>query len=157
MQEEVKEGKMIYSLNLAAGFKLMQMFLEISDEDLELVHPDLFKAYMEGRKGPDPGASAADVEDLRQAQEKRREMLRMKLGMKKVVGLPVHYKDHWTTVVVDGRGSGEPVLRYFDSLRSEEFVMEVWKYVDEEGSPLEAQSVEPTACTTWSNAAEPFS
>ena len=52
--------------------------------------------------------------------------MRMKLGMKKVGGLPVHYKNHWTTAVVDGRGSGELVLKYFDSLRSEEFVLEVW-------------------------------
>jgi hypothetical protein len=130
VQEEVKEGKMIYSMNLAAGFKLMQMSLDISDEDLELVHPDLFKAYMEGRKGPDPEASAADVEEVRQAQEKRRELLKKKLAMKKVVGLPVHYKNHWTTVVVDGRGE-EPDLIYFDSLGSEDFVLEVWNYVEE--------------------------
>ena len=42
VQEEVKEGKMIYSMSIAAGFKLMQMSLDISDEDLEVVHPDLF-------------------------------------------------------------------------------------------------------------------
>ena len=45
--------------------------------------------------------------------------------------IPVHCDNHWTLVVVDGRGSGEPVLMYMDSLRSEGTVLKVWEYIKE--------------------------
>ena len=98
---------------------------------LEYVDPDLWKAYMEARKGPDEGAAEDFVEEFMEGQKKRTELLKQMLGMKKVVVMPVHYKDHWTLVVVDGRGSGEAVLQYRDSLRSEDFVLEVWSWIYE--------------------------
>ena len=104
MQNEAKEGTMIYSLNIAAGFRLMQVALDMKDEDLEFVHPDLWKTYMEGKKGPDAEADEAFVEQFMQGQVKSTELLKKKLGMQNVVAMPVHFKSHWTLVVVDGRG-----------------------------------------------------
>ena len=130
VQDETKAGSMIYSLNLAAGFRLMQMCLDMKGE-VEFVHPDLLKTYMEGRAGPAEGADEAFVEEFMKGQVKRSELLKKKLGMKRIIVMPVHCKSHWTLVVVDGRESGEPVLRYMDSLRSEGMVLEVWTYVNE--------------------------
>jgi hypothetical protein len=145
VQNEAKEGTMIYSLNIAAGFRLMQTSLDSDDEALEFVHPDLLKAYMEGRKGPAEGTNEADVEEFMQGQVKRTELLKKKLGMKKVVVMPVHFKNHWTLVVVDGRGSEEPVLKYMDSLRSEDFVLEHWTYISEGLKDLRGWSL-PERC-----------
>ena len=72
-------------------------------------------------------------------QTKRVELLKKKLGMKKVVLMPVHFQNHWTLVVVDGRESVEPSvetsveprLLYMDSLRTEAMVLDVWAYVHE--------------------------
>ena len=152
VQNEAKQGTMIYSLNLAAGFRLMQMNLDMKDEDLEFVHPDLWKTYMESRKGPAEGADEACVEELMQGQVNRTQLLKKKLGMKKVVVMPVHFKDHWTLVVVDGRGSGEQVLRYMDSLRSEEFVLEVWTHANEGLKELMGWSLPKR----WNEGRQPF-
>ena len=145
VQNETKEGTMIYSLNIAAGFRLMQVSLDLKEEDFEFVHPDLWKTYMEGKNGVDTGADEAFVEQFMKGQVWRAELLKTKLGMKKVVAMPVHFKDHWTLVVVDGRGSGEPVLRYMDSLRSEEFVLEIWRHVHEGLKDLMGRSL-PKRC-----------
>ena len=59
VQGETKAGGMIYSLNLAACYRLMQTSLEISDDHLEFVHPDLFQNYMECRAGPAAGAGGS--------------------------------------------------------------------------------------------------
>jgi len=59
VQDETKAGGMIYSLNLAASYRLMQTSLEISDDDLEFVHPDLLKNYMECRAGPEAGSGGS--------------------------------------------------------------------------------------------------
>ena len=59
VQEETKAGGMIYSLNLAAGYRLMQTSLEISEDHLEFVHPDLLKNYMLCREGPEAGSGGS--------------------------------------------------------------------------------------------------
>jgi len=81
----------------------------------------------------------AFVATFMKTQTKRSELLKKKLGMKKVVVMPVHFQNHWTLVVVDGRESVEPSvetsvepsLLYMDSLRTEAMVLEVWTYVNE--------------------------
>jgi hypothetical protein len=79
VQNETKEGTMIYSLNIAAGFRLMQMSLDLKEEDFEFVHPDLWKTYMEGKKGVDTGADEAFVEQFMKGQVRRAELLKKKL------------------------------------------------------------------------------
>jgi len=96
------------------------------------VHPDLLKNYMMGRAGPDAGATEDFVAMFLKSQTKRSALLKKKLGMKKVVIMPVHFQNHWTLVVVDGREPNvEPILLYMDSLKSEAMVLEVWTYVNE--------------------------
>ena len=125
VQDEKKTGEMIYSRNIAAAWKLMQMGLELKDEVVEFVSPDLWKAYMECKAGPEDGDEAF-VAEFMEAQVKRVDLLKKKFLMKKVVLMPVHCSNHWTLVVVDGRASGEPRLLYMDSLRSEGMVKQVW-------------------------------
>lgn len=112
VQPEAPNGQWMNSMNLTAAFQFMKLGLKLPEASVELVHPNLLKSYMTVHSM----GSAGDAEEIAEVQQKRKVLLQSLLKSKAVVFVPVHHKDHWALLVVDGRDEANRTLFWRDSL-----------------------------------------
>lgn len=131
VQPEAPNGTWMNQMNLVAAFQLMQWALKLPANSVQIVHPELLKTFMRVHlQGFDEGATAEELEVLQECQKTRRNSLRNALMAKAVVFVPVHHKDHWALLVVDGRNEANRKWTWRDSLTPGDTTKAVKCYIE---------------------------
>ena len=72
VQPESADGAWLYEMKLVAAFEYIKVGLKLAEGSVELVHPELLKAFMEILlQGTDENASVLDIQEIEAAQTKR--------------------------------------------------------------------------------------
>ena len=117
---EKQNGAMLLDSSIHVGWEFMKWALQLTGEEvqqIEFVDVSLLESYMRCLKTGWQGEEGEEKEAFLQQQNKRKEVLKMKLQAEKVVVLPVQHSGHYFNLAIEGRyGEAKRTVEYRDSL-----------------------------------------
>ena len=117
---EKPNGAMLLDSSIHVGWEFMKWALQLTGEEvqqIEFVDVSLLESYMRCLKTGWQGEEGEEKEAFLQQQNKRKEVLKMKLQAEKVVVLPVQHSGHYFNLAIEGRyGEAKRTVEYRDSL-----------------------------------------
>ena len=124
-------------------------------EKIEFVEISLLNTFMECWKTGWQGEEGEEKEEFLQKQNKRKEVLKMKLQAEKLVVVPVQHSGHYFSLAIEGRfGESKRTVEYRDSLGRRSAAAPVMKeYVEILAASLDlkwlAVDMERMKCSLW--------